>query len=206
MVIGAREVSASAPTSRHRYLHWGATAAESAAVLAGDELLSGVRLTATRAITIGAPAAAVWPWIVQLGQGRGGFYSYDALENLVGCHIHSADRVVPEWRDLDVGDEVRLHPAVALTVARVDPGRVLVLRGAVPMGSSPAPYDFTWSFVLLDGPDENTRLVVRERYEYLRWWASAVVEPVEVVSAVMSRRMLLSIRQRVEQRRVPRSA
>ena len=204
-MIGAREVPASAPTSRRGYLHWGATAAESAAVLAGDELLSGVWLTATRAITIGAPAAAVWPWIVQLGQGRGGFYSYDALENLVGCHIHSADRVVPEWQDLDVGDEVRLHPAVALTVARVDPGRVLVLRGAVPMGSSPAPYDFTWAFVLVDGPDGSTRLVVRERYEYLRWWACAVVEPVEVVSAVMSRRMLLSIRQRVDQRGGPRA-
>ncbi len=204
-MIGVREVSASAPRSRHRHLHWGATAVESTTPLAGDELLSGVGLTATRAITIGAPAAAVWPWIIQLGQGRGGFYSYDELENLVGCHLHSAERVVPEWQHLDAGDEVRLHPAVALTVARVEPGRVLVLRGAVPMGSSPAPYDFTWAFVLVDGPDGNTRLVVRERYEYLRWWASAVVEPVEVVSAVMSRRMLLSIRERVERPGVPRA-
>ena len=64
-------------------------------VLPGDELMAYADLTATRAVTVRASADAVWPWIVQLGQGRGGFYSYDFLENLVGCDIHGADRIVP---------------------------------------------------------------------------------------------------------------
>jgi hypothetical protein len=100
-------------------------------------------LVATRAITVHAAADQVWPWIAQLGQGRGGFYSYDALENLVGCDIHSADRVVPKWQDLKVGDQVKLAPEVGVGVTVVQQGRALVLRGGVPMGAVPPPYDFT---------------------------------------------------------------
>lgn len=88
-----------------------------------DDLIPIPDLLATRAITVPAAADQVWPWIVQLGQGRGGFYSYDVLENLVGCDIHSADRVVAQWQDLKVGDHVKLHPEVGLTVALVEPGR-----------------------------------------------------------------------------------
>ena len=91
---------------------------------------------ATRAITVHAPAGQIWPWIAQLRQGRGGFYSYDALENLIGCDIRSADRVVPEWQDVKVGDEVKLAPEVGLGVTVVEQGRALVLRGGVPMGAA----------------------------------------------------------------------
>jgi hypothetical protein len=118
-------------------LRWGATDQECGASLAGDDLIPTPDLMATRAITVHAPAAQVWPWIAQLGQGRGGFYSYDALENLVGCDIHSANRVVPEWQGVKVGDQVKLHPEVGLGVAVVEPGRALVLRGGVPMGTVP---------------------------------------------------------------------
>jgi hypothetical protein len=83
---------------------WGATDDEVNRTLPGDDLISHADLTATRAITIHTTAAQVWPWIAQLGQGRGGFYSYDFLENLVGCDIHSADRIVPEWQRIDIGD------------------------------------------------------------------------------------------------------
>jgi hypothetical protein len=130
--------------------------------------------------------------------GAGGFYSYDALENLVGCHIHSADRVVPEWQDLKVGDQVKLHPEVGLGVAVVEPGRALVLRGGVPMGAAPPPYDFTWAFVVRERPDGTTRLLVRERYVYTQRWAPVLVEPVAVVAFVMSQRMLRGIRDRAE--------
>ncbi len=178
---------------------WGATTEELAARLPGDGIIEGTDLTATRAVTVYARAADVWPWVAQLGQGRGGFYSYDGLENLFGCDIHSADRVVPEWQDVVVGAEVRLAPELALTVAAVEPGRSLVLRGGVPMGRrTPAPFDFTWAFVLNEEPDGTTRLVARERYEYLRWWAALVVEPMSVVSFVMSRRMLRGIADRAE--------
>jgi hypothetical protein len=95
--------------------------------------------------------------------GPGGFYSYDFLESLAGCDIHSAERIVPDWQDVRVGDEVRLAREVALEVAVLDPARALVLRGSVPMGKTPPPYDFSWAFVLRQQQDGQTRLLVRER-------------------------------------------
>jgi hypothetical protein len=179
-------------------LRWGTTNEERDATLTGDDLIPTPDLMATRAITVHARADQVWPWIAQLGQGRGGFYSYDALENLVGCHIHSADQIVPEWQGVKVGDQVKLHPEVALDVAVVEQGRALVLRGGVPMGTVPPPYDTTWAFVLHEQPDGTTRLLVRERYAYLKRWAGFLVEPVAVVAFVMTQRMLRGIRDRAE--------
>lgn len=185
--------------ARRAMLGWGATTAERRAALPGDDLVPHASVRATRAITVGADAGDLWPWIAQLGQGRGGFYSYDVLENLIGCDIHSADQIVPAWQTVEVGDEVRLHPGVALEVAVVDPGHALVLRGAVPVAqSTAAPYDFTWAFVIDAAKPGSVRLVVRERYGYARWWAPVVVEPVATVSFVMSRRMLRGIRDRAE--------
>jgi hypothetical protein len=115
-------VAAGVALVRARYLRWGATDDELKVVLPGDELVPVADLTATRAVTVRAATVGVWPWIAQLGQGRGGFYSYDFLENLVGCDIHSAERVVPEWQSVEVGDAVHLHPEVGLIVAVVEPG------------------------------------------------------------------------------------
>ena len=102
--------------ARPRHLRWGATDAEANESVPGDDLIANADLTATRAITIRVSAGQVWPWIAQLGQERGGFYSYDWLENLARCDIHNADRIVPEWQDVVVGDEVRLAPEVSLVV------------------------------------------------------------------------------------------
>jgi hypothetical protein len=184
--------------ARSRQLHWGATDRESRDPLPGDALIPRPNLAATRVLSVRAPADQVWPWIAQLGQGRGGFYSYDGLENLVGCDIHSADRVVPEWQDVEVGDQVKLHPEVALAVAAIEPGRSLVLQGGVPMGNVAPPYDFTWAFVLRQRPDGTTRLMVRERYAYGKWWATLLVEPTAVVAFLMTRKMLRGIRDRAE--------
>lgn len=186
------------PLVRARLLRWGATPQEVAARLPGDDLVADAHLTATRAIAIDAPADDVWPWVAQLGQGRGGFYSYDSLENLVGCDIHSADRIVDAWQEVAVGDEVRLHPGAGLAVAEVEAGRSLVLRGAVAMTDAPPPYDFTWAFVVHDGPAGTSRLVVRERYGYTQARTALLVEPVAVVSWFMTQRMLRGIRQRAE--------
>lgn len=188
---------------RRRSLRWGATDQELTEVLPGDEVLGRAGLISTRAITIRSSPEDVWPWIAQLGQGRGGFYSYDVLENLLGCDMHSAEAVMAQWQHIAVGDEVRLHPDISLIVCVVEPGRALVLRGAVPMGEVPAPYDMTWAFVLHDEPGGATRLLVRERYEYQAWWAVLVVEPVELVSLVMSHRMLRGIKRRAEQAPLP---
>ena len=184
--------------ARPRQLRWGATDAEADGPLAGDGLIANADLTATRAITIRASTDQVWPWIAQLGQSRGGFYSYDFLENLAGCDIHSADRIVPEWQGIAVGDEVRLAPEVGLVVASLEPGRSLVLRGGIPIGKTPPPYDFTWAFALRDEPPETTRLLVRERYAYTRRRARLIVEPAEAVSFLMSRKMLRGIKDRAE--------
>jgi hypothetical protein len=166
--------------------------------LPGDDLIPNVDKITTRAITIRAAADHVWPWIAQLGQGRGGFYSYDRLENLVGCNIHSSDRVLLECQDIKVGDEIRLAPQVGLLVAFVEQGQSLVLRGGIPMGKRAAPYDFTWAFTLREEPDETTRLLVRERYAYTRPWAWLIVEPAELLSFAMSQKMLRGIRDRAE--------
>ncbi len=179
-------------------LRWGATKEERDATLDGDDLIPNPDLTATRAIGVHAAADQVWPWIAQLGQGRGGFYSYDALENLAGCDIHSADRIVPEWQDIKVGDQVKLHPEVGLGVTVVEQGRALVLRGGVPMGTVPPPYDCTWAFVVREQSHGTTRLLVRERYAYTRRWAPVLVEPVAAVAFVMTQRMLRGIRDRAE--------
>jgi len=184
--------------ARRWQLRWGATDQESEEPLPGDNLITHADLAATRAITIRASSSEVWPWIAQLGQGRGGFYSYDFLENLVGCEIHSADRIVPEWQDIGVGGEVRFAPEVGLTVASLEQGRSVVLRGGVPIGNNPPPYDFTWAFVVREEPNKTTRLLVRERYAYTRSWARLVVEPTEVLSFVMSQKMLRGIKDRAE--------
>lgn len=185
---------------RRRYLRWGATDDELHRSLTGDELLPKVDQSTTRAITISAIADHVWPWIAQLGQGRGGFYSYDWLENLVvRADLHNADRIVPEWQLLTVGAEVRLAPEVALEVVGLEPGRGLVLRGSIPMGTVAPPYEFTWAFVLIPQPDGTTRFVVRERYDYIHRWAALIVQPAQLASCLMTPKMLRGIKSRAEQ-------
>ena len=188
-----------AVTARRRHLHWHATTEEIAATLPGDELLAHADLTATRGITIRGSSTDVWPWIAQMGQGRGGLYSYDWVENLAGLEIRSVDHIVDEWQAIRVGDPFRLHPDVALEVALVEPGRALVVQGRASIDRHP-PYDYTWAFVLSDEGDD-TRLIVRERYAYSAWWVRLLAEPIAVVSFVMSERMLRGIRDRVETHR-----
>ncbi len=183
--------------ARARYLRWGATTEEMQMPLPGDDLMPRADLTATRAVTVQAAPGRAWPWLAQLGQGRGGFYSYDFLENLIGCDIHNADRIVPEWQRIEVGDAIHVHPKGGLVAAVVVPERALVLRGGPPMGGAP-PFDFTWAFVLNAQADGTTRLVVRERYAYTHRWAQLFLEPVEFISFVMSRRMLRGIKARAE--------
>lgn len=184
---------------RRAQLAFGATPEEEAAELPGDDLIPAADLVATRATTIRASVQDVWPWVAQMGQGRGGFYSYARLENLIGCEITNADEVVPEWQRVEVGDEIHLHPDFALPVAVVEPGEALVLHGDGPVDDEgPVPFDFTWAFVLRPAGDERTRLVVRERYGYRAGWAGTMVEPVSWVSFVMTERMLRGIRDRAE--------
>ena len=137
VLVGGTQILAvilAAPVGRRRYNRWGATNAEIADPMPGDELVTLPMLGYTRAITIEAPPQLVWPWLVQMGQGRGGLYSFDGLENLAGCDIHSADRILADFQQLEVGDLIRLGP-VGYPCFRVDqamPGESLVLVGADP--------------------------------------------------------------------------
>ena len=176
-------------------LRFGTTVDERLDTLPGDDQVPFPDLVATRAVTIAAAADRVWPWVVQIGQGRGGFYSYSSLENLVGANIHNADRIASAWQDLHVGDQVLLAQNMPLDVVHVDPGHALVLGGTDQPGS---PVLFSWSFVLRGLPDGCTRLLVRERYGYVRPWARLVVEPTSLVSFLMSQRMLRGIKERAE--------
>lgn len=187
--------------ARGQALRWGASQVERATGLPGDDLVPDTDLVATRAITVHAPAERVWPWLLQLGQGRGGFYSYDALEQLAGLDITSADRIEPRWQELAVGDEVRLAPQVGLAVAVLEPPHALVLHGAGPSlpDEDAPPFDFAWAFVLRPGATpESCRLVARERYAYREPWARWMVEGVSWVSLLMTERMLRGVRDRAE--------
>jgi hypothetical protein len=188
------------PLLRPWYCRWGATAADAARPLPGDELVPRPRLATTRAITILAPAAEVWPWLVQIGQGRGGLYSYTRLENLVGCDIHNAGQIMPEFQQLQVGDVIRLAPGNApfFEVAAVEPPRTLVLKGGGPQVSGAAPP--SWAFCLDQTGDSVTRLIVRYRMEYppglgnLLIWRG-IMDP---LFFVMERRMLIGIQRRAD--------
>jgi multisubunit Na+/H+ antiporter MnhG subunit len=182
------------------YLRWGTTAAERARTLPGDSLAPNAIYRVDHAITIHAPAEAVWPWLVQIGQDRGGFYSYDWLERLVGDDIVNAERVHPEWQALRPGDLVRavqpnylggvFGPDVGWRVTLVEPGRAFVL-------------DKWGAFVLEPVDTAHTRLIVRTRGEGAPTLFGMVFGPVNVfvfepAHWIMQRGMLRGIRDRAE--------
>lgn len=186
------------------HLRWGATEAELQEPLPGDDVVPNPKHEATHAITINAPAADVWPWLVQIGQNKGGFYSYSMLENLAGCDIHNANKIVPEWQSLRAGDVLWLHPkAPPLPVLLVEPGRALVVGGvAEELGDdlSKNTRAGTWAFVLKELDPNSTRLLVRIRWDrkpgVLDWiYNFGVLEPSHFV---MERRMMLGIKHRAE--------
>lgn len=207
VVLGGSQVLATtltAPVGRRWYNRWGATQAEVAGAMPGDELVPAPQLGYTRAITIQAPVTAVWPWLAQIGQGRGGLYSYDGLENLARCDIHSADRVLAQFQDLAVGDLIRLGPQgyPCFGVHAVSPPHHLVLVGADPQPPhSPGTAESgvaTWQWELRPtAGGRATRLLVRQRLSYPAG-LSVMWHLVEPVGFVMERRMLRGIRRRAQ--------
>lgn len=195
------------------YQTWGATADEASRQLPGDELVPDARTSETRAVTIRASPEQVWPWLAQLGQHRGGFYSYRFLENLVGCEMPAAERLLglPDPRP---GEKMWMAPpdhyrgVGYATYARVDPPRAISLRtaGLGPRGPDGAVPPGSWSFVLEPRPDGTTRLLVRGRAGNLAQapglaasvFSAVVYDPIHFV---MERKMMLGLRDRAEGRR-----
>jgi hypothetical protein len=177
------------PLLRRRILTWGATAQEAVARLPGDELLEDADGIATRAVTIAAPADAVWPWLVQIGPSpRGGAYTYDWIENLLGLNMHSADHVLPEFQSPKVGDTIRFGKN-QMRLERVESERVLAFRSA--------DGNWVWTFVLQEN-DEETRLISRNRFRLPTLTARIGMLPMEPASLLMERKMLRGIQQRAE--------
>ena len=200
LVAAGVAVATYALVARPWYLRWGATDEEVLRHLPGDDLAKDSIVGSTRAVTIGAPAEDVWPWLVQVGYARGGFYSYDWLENLFVWSLggtpgyRSAETILPKHQQLGAGDSIpaappdvlggRLAQKTSWKVLAIEPHRVLVLEG--------------WgAFVLEPLGDRATRLIVRSRgpgvwgrlAHYLFW---------EPAHFVMERRMLLGIKARAE--------
>ncbi len=186
-------------------LHWGATKAETRVRLPGDELIEEPTWTYTYAIDIDAPPTDVWKWIVQIGQGRAGFYSYQMLENFIGCRIHNVAEVIPELQHPDIGDEIRLHPqAPPLRIEILDPPDAMVLHGAPTEADEEETFvETTWQFILTDDGRGSTRLLNRGRFAYgpeLGGRAFAGKFPLEPISFVMNRKMMLEIKRLAEGR------
>lgn len=201
------------PAARWWFMRWGAELAEVNEVLPGDELIGNPTMVTTRAITINARPEAIWPWLVQMGQDRGGLYSYDWLESLFGLHFHNADHIVPEWQHLTIGDQIRAAPESAgpeagFTVVALDAPRSIVTVVGDPTRVVPAaetgslPDGATWTFVLHPIDEQRTRLIVRLRARFAmpkagEWIVSRLLEPIHFV---MERKQLLGIRQRASAR------
>ena len=188
---------------------WGATDEELAMALPGDELTPGPVEQSTRAITINAPPDAVWPWLVQMGADRGGFYSYAWLENLFGLDIHNADGIVDEWQQLAVGDWVwgARNRSAGWLIEHLEPNVALVMKAADPTAGRATSrdegigFEFQWTFAVRPAPAGATRLLIRERTAYGRRLTRWLMAPVGLVSFVMTRKMLDEIRVRAESAR-----
>jgi hypothetical protein len=171
-------------------LTWGATAKEAAARLPGDELLEDADGVATRAITIDAPVSAVWPWIAQMGPfPRGGAYTYDWIENLLGLNMHSADEILPAFQHPEVGYGFGFG-ANEMRFAIVEPEHVLAMQST--------DGNWVWTFVLQQQGVAKTRLISRNRFRLPRLKDKLGMVPMEPASLVMERKMLYGIKERAE--------
>ncbi len=188
-----------APYMRGWRKRWGATPEECQLTLPFDDLVPQPRWSYTHAITIAAPPEAVWPWLVQMGDGRGGLYSYQSLENLAGCKMHNATKIVPEFQMLKVGDGIKLHDKIpALPVLDLQPNERLVIGGAADAVTGAGA---SWGWFLKPDDRGGTRLIERWRTVYplttgaRLGYGQLMVEP---ITFVMSRKMMLGTRLRAE--------
>jgi hypothetical protein len=190
------------------HVKWGATDEDAASALPGDERVQRPTFNSTRAITIRARPEHIWPWLAQMGQGRGGMYSYQVLENLLRLDVRSTDRIVPELQNLKVGDVIPIEPGGSgYTVIDMKPNEYLLLlakgapQGVVGQGLQAASGETTWLFLLRPVDAENTQLIVRWRARMnvfkspLAFALGLFIEPIEFI---LERRMMLGIKERAE--------
>jgi hypothetical protein len=185
---------------RRWFGRWGATPAELTWAMPGDAIIAEPMHSATHAVTVDAPPEDIWPWLVQMGSQRAGLYSYDWLDRLFGILDRpSATRILPEFQHLSVGDTIGVGPGEALRVTTLDPGRALVLS------YNAHGFEWVWQFCLYPFDENRTRLVTRGTERYANtvgaWLFMRVMEP---AAFIMTRRMLLGLKQRAEALRAAR--
>ncbi len=182
---------------------WGTSTEEAARTLPGDEILPDAAGGETRAITIDAPPASVWPWLVQMGYGRGGWYSFDSMDT--GA---SSTEIRPEFQSLAEGDTVPANPTSGLVVRRIDPEQALVLYIDADMASdqsgqkSPMDFAATWAFILDELPGNQTRLIERIRFRFGETdkpWMRHTLPMMGFGMFFVLRKQLEGIKQRAEQ-------
>lgn len=181
---------------RPRILSWGSTDDERTRPLPGDDIDPDAASVTTRAVTIWAPAEAVWPWLIQMGQDRAGFYTHNWVERLLRSGIPDTAEIRPEWQGIEVGDLMRTNRDIGgkpmgWPVVAVDPGRSLVVSSKnMPAG--------TYAFVIEPLADGASRLIVRDRAQW-KWWegpfATLVYEPLH---AYMETGLISGVRRRAE--------
>jgi hypothetical protein len=202
IAAGAAAIFAYNRFVRPWHLRWGATDEELNEALAGDEVLPGADNQVTHAITINAAPQKVWEWLVQIGQNRGGFFSYDWIENLFDLQVKTADEIIPAYQHLKVGDFVRsahrgwlggrFDETAGWFVVGLEKNRSLVLRDEIEHGS--------WAFTLKPIGENRTRLIVRARGKAPKDIAANLFlygfwEPAHFI---MERKMLLTLKERAE--------
>lgn len=207
--IGAAALAgAYALLARPWFLTWGTTREERQRTWPGDELAPGARVTCMRAVTIDAPPSAVWPWIVQIGQDRSGFYSYRELENAAGAHMPKVEHLVPEFQHRFAGDTVWLSDPrtyggkAKMIVALLDPERAMILVSPddwerVLVGKPIS--GGTWGFILDRAPDGKTRLVMRSVSNLVPFSRAALAGFTwELAHFIMERRMMVHLKALIE--------
>jgi len=207
-LAGALGVAFYARVVRPWSARWGARRSELTCVYPGDERVPHPKLDATRAITIHAPVEIVWQWLVQIGQGRGGFYSYTWIENLLGLNIRNAERILPEFQNLRVGATIPLAPnGFGLPVVMLEPHRTLVTFGDTrrdetmrEMTMSGNYFVTLWAWHLVPLDEHTTQLIERWSADWNPNMFVTILMRVflEPGAFIMSRGMLLGIQARAE--------
>jgi hypothetical protein len=173
---------------------WGTTPSDLTRVMAGDALLVNPEYSGTMAVVVNAAPEHIWPWLVQIGYQRGGLYSYDWLDRLFGyLDRPSAMRILPEFQNLAVGDRIPVGRGPSWPVAVLEPNRALVLDMRNLGG-----FDWVWQFGLYTVDEKRTQLVSRSRVRTRSVWARLATYAIEPAGFLMTRRMLLGLKQRAE--------
>jgi len=189
---------------------WGLSQKEANTTFPGDHLVPQPRSEFVHAIEINAPASCVWPWIAQIGQGRGGFYSYEALENLFGLQIYNSDKILPEFQQPKIGDLIPFGPKDAYPIVICEHGKAMAIENWYDLSKnsvynqaleSPMNYlHLSWLWMVEPLDEYSSRFISRNRVDYSPSLKNSLLFGAlgEPVVFAMDRKMCYGIKRRAE--------